>query len=388
MSKNKKHNLLHVIGTLETGGAEMMLVHYSKALGNEHYRHFVYCFGADGLTRPLLEKLGVTVVFGPKVESIKNPFKFILSLLFLFKNISQFIKENTIHTIHSHSDQSDKVAVFVGKLTRVPAFPTIHNTKFTVDRRSKLDPRVYLIKTVDHIIYRIADRLIAISDEVNEVICNRYSLEKSKVITVKNGIIFEPVSSKNTKKNSGDSSHKGKLKLFAVGRLTYQKNFEVLIKATEYLLKMGCKNIHVQIAGTGEEYEFLSDLIRDRNLGLYVELLGGRSDVLALMQESDLFIMPSRYEGLSIAMIEALACGLPVIASNAPGLRDYIHHGENGMLFPVGDGQALADCILKFANDRNLQDNLAYGATESFKKNYNMLTNIEPLCQLLDKYKG
>jgi len=379
--KNNKHNLLHVVGTLGMGGAEMLLFHYTKALGDEKFNHYVYCFGIDGPVRPLLENIGVSVAFGPKLGSIKNPIKFFSNLFHLLKDLFTFIKEKNIQTIHSHNGQSDKLAVVVGKIAGVPAFPTIHNTMFTVDRRSRLDPRVYLVKTVDQVIYRIAECVIAVSKEVKEVVCRRYNLEESKVIVVKNGIFFEPLSAENRK--TSVSSKQNKLKLFAVGRLTYQKNFEILVKSVELLVKKGHKNVHVQIAGKGEEYGQLSALIKDLQLESFVELLGVRNDVLELMQGADLLIMPSRYEGLSIAMIEALACSLPVIASDVPGLRDCIQHNENGMLFPVGNYAALAECIIKIIDDRELLAYLSTGAQRAYSENYDLRKNIEPLSELI-----
>ena len=386
MNMNTKHNLLHVVGTLGMGGAEMLLLHYSKALGNEHYKHFVYCFGVDGPVRFLLEDIGVSVAFGPRVESIKKPHKFIKSLISLSKNLLQFIKENNIQTIHSHSNQSDKVAVVIGKIAGVPAFPTIHNTMFLIDLRKNTDLRVYLIKAVDLIIYRVAERVIAISEEVKKIICNRYKLNESQVIVVKNGIYYEQLSSKEKVKTCEGGGHKDEVKILSVGRLTHQKYFEVLIRAADCLIKNGCKNIQIQIVGTGEEQAKLSSLIKELGLAVSVDLLGVRNDVPKLMQESDILAMPSRFEGLSIAMIEAFACGLPIIASDVPGLRDYIVHKENGMLFPVGDYKAMAECILDVAGNRDMQVRLSQGAHKTFLKNFDIQTNVKPLVQLLEKY--
>ena len=110
--------------------------------------------------------------------------------------------------------------------------------------------------------------------------------------------------------------------------------------------------------------------------------LGIRHDVIGLMKASDIFVMPSRFEGLSIAMIEAMACGLPIVASDAPGLRTYIEHGQNGLLFPVEDHKAMAKYILQLAEDRNLRDRLSLEARESFEKEYDMRNNIKSLDML------
>jgi glycosyltransferase involved in cell wall biosynthesis len=100
---------------------------------------------------------------------------------------------------------------------------------------------------------------------------------------------------------------------------------------------------------------------------------------MGLMKASDIFVMPSRYEGISIAMIEAMACGLPIVTSNAPGLRTYIKQGQNGLLFPVEDHKALAKCILKLAEDRNMRAKLSLGARESFDSEFDMRRNIKYL---------
>ena len=136
----------------------------------------------------------------------------------------------------------------------------------------------------------------------------------------------------------------------------------------------------------------LSDLIERENLILdfglsnCVKLLGIRHDVIGLMKASDIFVIPSRYEGLSIAMIEAMACGLPIIASDAPGLRTFIKHGQNGLIFPVEEHDALAKLIIELAEDRNLRARLSQQARASFEVEYDMRKNIKSLDKLFRKY--
>ena len=85
-------------------------------------------------------------------------------------------------------------------------------------------------------------------------------------------------------------------------------------------VRQGLDDLLVLIAREGEERSRLEKLIHDLGVESHVKLLGLRHDVMGLMKACDLFVMPSLYEGLSIAMIEAMACGLPIIASDAPGL--------------------------------------------------------------------
>ena len=377
-SNNCKKKILHVVGTLKIGGAEMMLLQYTKALGGERFEHYVYCFGSDGPVRNLLESLGVSVVFGSGLKSIINPVKFFFSLYALFKNIILYIRENNIQAIVSHSDQSDKVAVVAGKITAVPAFPTIHSTQSVLDKRNKLDLRVYINKAVDHIVYRIADMIIAVSPEVKEIVCKRYNLSASRVIVVKNGIVFHGKFRGGVFERNNFDFRKNRLKILAVGRLAYEKNFDVLIRAIAHIVEKGFTRISVQVLGDGEEYEKLSSLINSLQLNNYVELLGYKDNVIEYMLNSHVFVITSRYEGLSVAMIEAFSCSLPVVASNAPGLRDFINN-ENGILFAVGDYVDLAENIVKLFNDEKLYRLLSDGAKKSFFTNYDMTKNIKPL---------
>ena len=187
-------------------------------------------------------------------------------------------------------------------------------------------------------------------------------------------------------RNFPDSENK--LKLIAVGRLVPLKNFDLLIRAIAEVINQGQNNLLLLIAGEGEERMRLEALSRDLGIESYVKLLGLRHDIMGLMKASDLFVLPSSYEGLSLAMIEAMACGLPIIASDVRGLKDYITNEQNGLLFPAGDHKALAERILKLANDRKLRGKLSQGARESFEQEYDMRKNIKPLDLIFRKYAG
>ena len=387
---DKKINLLHLVETLGMGGAEMLLLHYTRALGNEHYKHYVYCFGFDGPIRELIEKLGVPVIMGPKCSSIKHPIKFTLSILALVKNLMGFIKDNRIQVIQSHSGRSNELAVVIGKLSGVPAFPTIHSTMAFVDTRSIRDPRVYLRKALNWVIYRTAGQVIAVSQEIKDIICQSFRLEESKVLVLKNGIVFDESISEPVELEKEISNSANKLKLIAVGRLVPLKGFDILIKAVAEVVNQGLDDLLVLIVGGekshGQERLRLQSLIQDLDIENYVKLIGLRNDIIGLMKAVDIFVIPSRYEGLSVAMIEAMACGLPIIASNGPGLKDFINDLQNGLLFHVDDHKALVECILRLAKDKNLRIQLSRGARESFKKNYDMRSNITHLAILIQKY--
>jgi len=387
---NRKTQFLHLVQGLRMGGAEVVVFHYIRALGMKDYDHYVYCFGVEGPVKKKIEALGVPVHMGKRIAPIKQPIRFGISILSLMTDILAFIKKNRIQVIQSHLGHANKLAVAVGKLAGVPAFPTVHSTMEFEDIRSIWDPRVYLIKAVDGLIYRVADRVLAVSQEIKEIICHTFTMEDSKVLVLKNGIVFDDDVLKSEDLERESLRSENKLKVIAVGRLVPLKGFDILIKAVNEVVNQGFDDLLVLIVGgekrNGQERLRLQELILNLKIDSYVKLLGLRHDVITLMMASDLFVIPSRYEGLSIAMIEAMACELPIIASNAPGLQTCIAHRKNGLLFPIEDHKAMAKCILQLAEDRNLRDRLSLAARESFEKEYNMEENIKLLDMLFRKY--
>jgi len=378
-------HVLHLVHGLGMGGAEVALFYYIKALGMEEYDHYVYCFGPDGPVRERIESLGVPVFMG-KRDSIKQPIRFAISLFSLFRNLMVLIESKHIQVIQSHSGQANQLAVAIGRLAGIPAFPTVHSTMAFINKGSRWDLRVYLKKVVDGFIYRMAYRVMAVSPEIKEIVLKTYGLKDHKVLVLRNGIVFEDslVGPVDLKKEFPIS--KNKLKLIAVGRLVPLKSFDILVRAVAIVVKQGLDDLLVLITGEGEERLRLEKLIHDLGVESYVKLLGLRHDVMGLMKACDLFVIPSLYEGLSIAMIESMACGLPIIASDAPGLRDYVDHEQNGLLFPVGDHKTLAECILRLANDKKLRVRLSRGARECFEREYNMRRNVKTLDILFRRY--
>ncbi|MBW2738857.1 MAG: glycosyltransferase, partial [Deltaproteobacteria bacterium] len=277
---------MHLVNSLIVGGAEVALLQYIQALGMEDYDHYVYSFGHDGPLRKKIEALGLPVYFGPKRAIIKRPVKFGLSVVLLVRNLLNFLKNKRIQVIQSHLGQANQLAVLVSKLSGIPAFPTVHSTNPFEDRRSKWNPRVYLIKTVNALIYRLADRVVTVSREIKNIMQKTYGLGDPKILVLKNGIVFQDDLAEpgQIAKEFPDSINK--LKLIAVGRLVPLKCFDILIRAVAEVVNAGY-DVLALIAGEGEKRLSLEKLVLDLGVGRHVKLLGLRHDVIELMKDSD-----------------------------------------------------------------------------------------------------
>jgi glycosyltransferase involved in cell wall biosynthesis len=105
-----------------------------------------------------------------------------------------------------------------------------------------------------------------------------------------------------------------------------------------------------------------------------VDFCGSTEQVFEYLQKADVFILPSRAEGLSNALLEAMACGLPVITSNIPANIEVIEHERNGLLFTVEDSKSLADAVTSLINSTELRERLGKAARQTVEKQYGLGT--------------
>lgn len=141
----------------------------------------------------------------------------------------------------------------------------------------------------------------------------------------------------------------------SVGELNENKNHQVVIKA---LGQLKDPDIHYIICGKGDQLENLKNLAKEQGVQKNIHFLGYRMDVLDICSQSDLFVFPSHREGLPIAPLEAMYCGLPLITSNIRGLVDYMKEGKTGYLTDPDDVNSFASNIRKLKDDPRLREEI------------------------------
>lgn len=140
--------------------------------------------------------------------------------------------------------------------------------------------------------------------------------------------------------------------LLSVGELLPRKNQQVIIRALGKL-KMG--DIHYILCGKGKKLDELTALAKTNNIEKQVHFLGYRKDVADIYGQTDLLALPSRREGLGLAGLEGMYCGLPLVSSNINGIRDYMENGKTGFMYDPDDVDGFADGILKMKKDPDLR---------------------------------
>jgi glycosyltransferase involved in cell wall biosynthesis len=155
----------------------------------------------------------------------------------------------------------------------------------------------------------------------------------------------------------------GPLRIVTTGRLVWQKGHDYLLTALAQLRARGV-DFHAQIIGDGELRPQLAFSIRDLDLGECVELTGAlaSADVLARMREADVFVLSSHTEGISNAVVEAMAVGLPIVTTDAGGMREVVDDGVHGFVVPVRDAAAIADRLAILAHDKTKREEMGRAA--------------------------
>jgi len=196
-------------------------------------------------------------------------------------------------------------------------------------------------------------------------------LKKEKFETIPFGVdteFFRPIKVEKNKKI---------FQILSVGYLIERKGFDYLIKAVDDVLKSH-NEVKLKIVGSGPLENQIKILISELKLENVVEILSNISDeeLLKTYNSSDLFVLPSivdsqgNTEGLGVVLLEAMACKLPVIASNIGGIPDIVHDGKNGLLVPEKDIVALSKAIKETIENKDLCKNMGFNGYELVKGHF------------------
>lgn len=166
-----------------------------------------------------------------------------------------------------------------------------------------------------------------------------------------------------------------------LGRLTEEKGILVLLEAAHLFLKT--PKVRLVVAGDGPLREAVEEAARRH--GSRLAYLGHRQDVRAVYHAADAVLIPSLSEGQSLTALEAMACGLPVVASQAGGLPEIVVEGETGVLVPPGDARALADALLDLASDRDRARALGASGRRRVEQEFGIDRMLE---RLIEVYRG
>lgn len=222
----------------------------------------------------------------------------------------------------------------------------------------------------------IAHTLIAVSDQTRQQAMDE-GVWENRITVIPNGVKPLDTSLVNrvaVRKDLG--LNENDLFLLSIGRLTYQKGHEFLVQAMSQVVSR-FPNAKAGICGEGPLRSQLESQILESGLSNHVRLMGAWDDVSPVLASADIFILPSRWEGLSRALMEAMAAGLPVIATQVDGIKDLITNGVNGLLVPSEDTQELEDSILQLIEDPEMRKRIGTAGQAHVLKTH----SVDDMCK-------
>jgi len=200
-------------------------------------------------------------------------------------------------------------------------------------------------------VIRESDHIICVNDHIQEEVIQFFGAAESKTTVIGNGVdseYFRP-------SESAEINPSNQFNVLYVGRLANRKNVQLLVKAAE-LLKQHHTRFRVRIVGDGPERQDLERLAKDTGVSDIVEFYGRKADMelLELFQSSQVYVLPSRYEGMPLALLEALSCGLPSVVSDFAGAKHIIKNKFNGYILTGNDPKQLAGRLTEIAESSDL----------------------------------
>ena len=215
---------------------------------------------------------------------------------------------------------------------------------------------------------RAADLVVVPSESVAQIACKRCAIPRQRVIVIPNAIDIDQFAVARHAVFS-QQTHR----IVFVGRLDPIKRIDDLIDA----ITMLPDSFKLDIWGDGAERTRLEAIIARRQLDERVKLHGATTKLLSVYQQADVLVLPSDAEGFGLVLIEAMAAGVPVVATNAPGIRDVVQDQQSGLLVPPRDSNLLARAILKLSNDHSLQERLIENGLKHVNQNFSWERVIE-----------
>lgn len=345
--RNKLFNILHVVTRLPVGGVENMLLKIINSYDKERFNPMVCCIKEGGEIADELKKIGYKVEILNRMKGHGFDYGAVMALY-------RLIKKENIHILRTHQYHANLYGRIAGILSGVPVIiPSFHSRYLSPDM-----PKIHR-RILNRLLGYFSDRLVAVSKAVAADVNKYDGISKQKIKIIYNGI---PLDKFKVSISQEDARKVFNLPLDrfivgGVGRLKQEKGYDILIKAVSKI-----KDASVVLAGDGPLRSELQAFAKELQVDCIFMGMLSPDLIPKFLKTLDIFCFPSLWEGFGIALVEAMASGLPIIASDIPPHREVL--GDAGILVPPRDAESIANAINMLLSDHNLRASLIKSAHE------------------------
>jgi len=364
----------HMVTSLQTGGMERMVCNLIGGIRKRGLPVTVFCTDEEG------ELFGSVDADAKSVGTRKSGLCVVdWSLV---GEVCRFVRSQRTSVIHAHNPVAHLHAVIASFRTGVPVVATWHGQGYTDTSRVLVLKRLLALKT---------KTVVIVSEDSKKVAVENGSVAESRVAVIPNGIDPKVFTSRIGSGESGrvvTPNVEGALTgtpvvIGSVGRLSSEKNYSLLVRAFARLVKNN--NCSLLLVGDGLDRDRIEIEIARLKLKDRCIITGMQEDVLPWLQKMDIFCLSSDTEGLSISLLEAGACGLPSVVTDAGGNREIVRDGVSGLIVPIRDEEALAGSLARLINDASLRQSMGTAARKIVEERFSLDAMVDGYVKVYEK---
>jgi len=371
MTESDDKRLLFLTNTMGTGGVGNQLYNMSTRLNECGYDIVICSLLPLGRFGEKSKSAGITT----RSIEMKNKVQFPVALY----RVTSIIKKFDIDIVHTHMFHATILGRAAGALTKTPVISTFHTT---FDKNPENNP----VTTRDKI-YEITDQWSSLNTFVSDAARDRFvnvgASKANKTMRVYNGIdtnVFSPEDVKKIDKNM--------FSWVSVGTLREQKDHKTLVNAVAHMNDVEQLNkVEFKIIGEGRLRAELEHLTNKMGVSDLIEFKDRVENLTAHLNAADAFVLPSRWEGFGLVVAEAMACELPVVATNTGGPSEIVDDGKTGFLAEKGSAKDLAE-KMQTVMDLSPEERDAFGkrGRQRIKDNYSIEQTVSEWMDIYEKY--
>ena len=349
------------------GGAERVISNLAASLDPARYRA-VLCLFRQGWIRERSESRGVRTHIIPTCGM--TDWRWAL-------RFRRLLDEEHVDLIHAHEFDANVQGTFVAAISGIPLVATVHGKHYFWEKWRRC------------LAYRWVSRqatMVAVSEDLKQFIVEKVGACPERITVLYNGVDV-PMPPKQVEVDACRKELRlpqGDQIVGVVGNLYPVKGHQYLIEGIPAVLKK-CPNTSFVFAGRGQLEKELKDQVHRLGLDERVHFLGLRQDISTILALLDVFVLPSLSEGLSMAILEAMMAGKPVIATRVGGNPEIVLDGETGFLVPPRDSQTLADQLVTLLTDKEQAAQFAARGKRRAEEQFSLKTMVHAYQSLYDK---
>ena len=354
--------ILQLLDTLRFGGAEQIVATLAVGLRARGHDVHIAClrdFGAESVDHQRLLHHGVQLTALEKPPGVHPP---------TLAKLTRLLQRERIDIINTHNHLVHHYGVAAGRWTGAKVVNTLHGI-------DTLNVQVWA-GLLYCVCCQFSDRIVSVCPPVRQALLRRYSMLEDKVLVIQNGIALEPFLALPLR-----SPHSGTV-FGTVGRMVPVKDHRNLLQAFAFIHQRHPES-RLKLLGTGPLAQELMAAARELKIAGVVEFCGFSSTPATFLNEVDVFVLPSKSEGMPLTLLEAMAAGRPVIATAVGGIPGIVDP-QYGWLCPPGDSGRLAQCMeASLTADQPLMGSLARARAKEAYGQQTMVLAYESLYQSL-----